>query len=235
MKSSFGKNSLLLLSFLLFGHILCAAESNTNYTLELSAIKYSSGDSKSTPDVGDSEKTKTTTIKTGDLSDSYISASVDSKYLLYVYPFAAGTSISAGYMINDAIEVGLDLGINTSKSTTGGKDTVEDSNLYGIYVTSYFPIMGDKVIELAGVVDFTSGKTKSYQADTQGNPVEHKTEVSSIFYKLGVNYVHPVSKNFQLLCGIAYSMTSSNEKVASLKTNNGDFTVKLASVRMIFN
>lgn len=208
------------------------AASSTTFTIEMPALKYSVKSDKTKPDGGSETTAKTNSLSTVPLSDAYIAATINGKVQAYFYPFTDSKMLTLGYMVTDSLELGIDLGLN-SKKVDKPKDE-STNNTYGAYAWYYLPVSAN-TMEFFGILDKTNGQTVQTVTATSGATSETKTRTEGLSLKIGAQFVHPITKNFHYVGGISYSFANSEEKESKVKTTTGDFSIKIASVRMIFN
>lgn len=229
-----GRKSCLLLAGILSSGVSFADESTsplTSFTIEMPLLKYSAKEEKTKVDQGAEETKKTTAMHAVPLADAYLSATIKKKVVLYVYPFTDAKTFTLGYLWSDAWEFGVDIGLDSVK-VDKPKDE-KTNNLYGAYVWYYLPV-GSNTLEMYGIYDWSNEKTSERKTDTSNNVTEEKSETTTSSLKIGAQYVYSISKNFQYLGGIFYNLVDAKEKETKTKTKGSEFSVKLASVRMLF-
>ncbi len=208
------------------------AEEEASFTFHLPVLNYSSA-SSSAKDSSVTPSTKTTqttsTAKTNDLSGSYLEASWG-KVNLYVYPFNAASIVSPSYMVKDNLELGLDLALN-SLSINKPKETA-NTNEYGVWGIYYVNVTKAIVIENGLNVDYITNSGKK-TVTVNGVDADQKTNDNTLAVKVTINAVVPLAKNVNYLGGISYEMDKADNKEAKVKTDKGNFSVNIATVRLI--
>lgn len=99
-------------------------------SLQFTGLKWAQSSSK----YSDEDITrKSTSLMTGDLVDAVVYATIG-KWNVYFYPFQdINALVSLSYMVRDDLEVGVDLGLNSSKLKEPKSEF--SSDLFGAFVT----------------------------------------------------------------------------------------------------
>ena len=234
MSFCFRKNDLLIVTVLSCSASMSFAEETsplTSFAIEMPLLKYSSKEEKTKIDAAAETTAKTTAMHAVPLADAYLSATIRKKVVLYVYPFTDVKTFTLGYLWSDALEFGVDLGLDSVK-VDKPKDE-KSNNLYGAYVWYYLPV-GSNTLEMFGIYDWANQKTSEMKEDASNNVIEEKSETTTISLKIGAQYVYSISKNFQYVGGISYNLVDAKEKETKTKTKGSEFSIKLASVRILF-
>lgn len=209
-----------------------AADDRATMTLNLPALQYGSTNSETKPDGGTSAKAKTDTVTTGDMANSYVSLGFGN-YLFYYYFLSDLKAVSIGYMVTPMVEVGVDFGMNTSK--TDKPKTEDNSTLIGLYGYAY-PKLGSMDSEFGLIFDSLSEKgTEMVDADGDagpGAPAEVKSDTSSTQIKFVANVMLPIRKNLNYVGGIWYQSNSADDKESKVKNTQSGFGINLATMRV---
>ena len=204
------------------------AEDEGSFTFHLPLVNYSNSSAKAKSE-GVTSTVKTTQTKTADLDGSYLEASWG-KANLYLYPFADSKKISPSYLVTDAIEVGLDLGINAS--TIDMPKNSDSSSLFGVFGIYYANLT--KTIVLENSLNIGMKTNSGTVTETvAGVATETKSKNSDLTIAVSVNAVVPLAKNVQYVGGLSYTMDNNDDKQNKVKTSTGTLGVNLATVRLI--
>lgn len=204
-----------------------AADDRATFTLNLPALSYGSVNSESKPDGGTSAKAKADSVSTGDMANAYVSIGFGN-CVFYYYFLSDLKAISLGYMVTPIIEVGVDFGMNNSK--TDKPKNEDNSTLFGVYGYVY-PKLGTMDSEFGLIIDSLSEKGTE-TTDVAGTPTEVKSNSSSMQTKLVANVLLPIRKNLNYVGGIWYQMNSAEDKEAKVKKSESGFGVNLATMRI---
>ena len=204
------------------------AEDEGSFTFHLPLVNYSSASAQAKSNAVTST-VKTTQSKTSDLSGSYVEASWG-KANLYLYPFFDSKMLSASYYVIDALEVGLDLGVNSS--TVDKPKSNANSTLVGVFGLYTVHLTKAIALENSLNIDMTTSSSKVTET-VAGVATETKTKNSDLAVKLIVNAVVPLAKNIQYLGGLSYTSDHNDNKQDKMKTTTGTLGVNLATVRLI--
>jgi hypothetical protein len=204
-----------------------AADDRATVTFNLPGLTYSSTNNESKPDGGDAVKQKGTDMVTGDLGDSYVQFTFGN-CAMYFYPYNNLKVVSFGYMVTDMVEVGIDLGLNSSK--VDKPKTESTDNTFGVYAFAY-PKLGNLDSEAGLTIDQGTETGKKTEVDATGKETEVKTNVAKMETKLAANVIVPIRKNLQYVGGLFYKMSSENDKEAKIKNSTSGFGVNLLTMR----
>lgn len=199
------------------------AEDKGSLTVSLPALKYSTVSTKRGSDAD-----KEAGLKSVDLSDAYVQATFG-KVNFYVNPFQTTKKFSVSYSISDAIEAGLNLGLNSWKID---KAKVEDnSTLVGLW-GFYYLAMGSMTGEFG--LGFDSTTMKSTPAPVAPAPTSDKKESSKTDITITVNDVIPLAKNVSFVPGFSYVMSTTNKKkpTPTQKDTDNALNLTVASFRV---
>lgn len=150
---------------------------------------------------------------------------------VYVYPFADLRMTSISYMVTDVVELGLDLGLNSS--TVDKPKASESMNTVGLFGT-YLAELGSNSLEAGLIIDQTQMSKETTTIDaTSGAETKVKESSTALLVKPSVTVVVPVTKTLKYFAGLAYSMNTENSKVEDAKTKvmTNTFSATLAGVR----
>jgi hypothetical protein len=207
------------------------AEANpATFTFQYSGLRWTTNTTKSTDQNGEETEQKSTSLLTADLVNSMVYMTIDGKLKLYFYPFQDGNAlVSAGYKVRDDLEVGLDLGINSTRIDQ--PKSTSQASLFGGFATwsVAFPTF---VLENGIVLDSSSFKT----LNTNGITGEEETsEFSGAFLKVGFTAVVPIAKNAAYFTGAWFAMDHSKNKAVDAKLSSSQFGITLAGLRITLN
>ncbi len=222
-----------LLVSTLFG-ASAASAADATLTLNLPALSYSTTETKVKPDGGTEAKETTSGLATADLSQSYASVQFGS-FLFYAYPFVDSKMVSLSYAVSEMIEVGLNLGLSSTKLKEAKTDS--NKNLVGIFAWVY-PKLGAVNAEAGLSIDQSTETGKSTTSVTVGTTTttaEAKTNMSTLDVKLVANILVPLAKNLNYTAGFWYLMSNMNDKENKVKSTDGGFGLNIASLRLTLN
>jgi hypothetical protein len=206
------------------------AQEVTGVSVHMPLLVHGSAAVDTKPDGGDSVKSKETTLTTAPLDESYVTLSWG-KVSVYIYPFADLHLTSLSYMVTDEVELGLDLGLNSSSVDKPKSSSAE--NLVGVFAT-YYAELGANSLEALLIVDQTQTKNETTTVDeTSGAETKSETTSTVMLVKPSVTVLVPLNKTMKYFAGLAYSMETSEEKVGDAKTkvSTNTFSATLAGVR----
>lgn len=192
-------------------------------SLQFTALRWAQSDTKYSDEA---TKREITTLNSGDLVDSLIWATID-KVNLYFYPFQDSNALlSIGYMVRDDLEIGLDLGVNTSQVKNPKSEL--SSNLLGVFATWIVPV-GDYALENVGIFDVTSSKSTEVNTTTGE---EDSIKVNGTFFKLSSSIVIPIAKNAWYMGGVWWASENGENMSADTTKKSTQFGINVAGLRM---
>ncbi len=204
-----------------------AEASPATFTFQYSGLRWTANTIKSTDQNGEKTEQRSTSLLTADLVNSMVYMTIGGKLKLYFYPFQDGNAlVSAGYKVRDDLEVGLDLGLNSTRIDQP-KETSQAS-LFGGFATwsLAFPTF---VLENSIVLDSSSFKTLT----TNGLTGEEETrEFSGAFLKVELTAVVPIAKNASYFAGAWFAMDHSKDNSVDAKLSSSQFGITLAGLRI---
>jgi hypothetical protein len=192
-------------------------------SLQFTGLRWALSDTKYSDEA---DKREITTLTSGDLVDSLIWATIN-KVNIYFYPFQDSNALlSIGYMVRDDLEIGLDLGVNTSKVKNPKSEL--SSDLLGIFSTWIVPV-GDYALENVGIFDVTSAKSTEINGTTGE---EDSVKVTGTFFKLSSSIVIPIAKNAWYMGGLWWASENGKNMSADTTKKSTQFGVNVAGLRM---
>ncbi len=218
-----------LISALVMGSMTSTAwaeekdEPGASFSLQFSGLRWAKSKSKAS----DEETSRDlTTLMTGDLVDSSVWATVG-KFNLYFYPFQDVNSlVSLGYMLRDDLEIGVDLGLNSSKL----KDPKSElsSDLFGAFATWSVPFDAC-VLESFAVFDLVKSESTEINSTTGE---EETTKLTGNFLKISSSVVIPLAKNASYLAGVWWAAENGKNHADDTTTKSTQFGLTLAAFRI---
>ncbi len=217
------------MSALLIGSLSSAAgaeekeEPGASFSFQFSGLRWAKSKSKASDEDTNRELT---TLMTGDLIDSSVWATVG-KFNLYFYPFQDVNSlVSLGYMLRDDLEIGVDLGLNSSK----WKDPKSElsSDLFGVFATWSVPFDG-YVLENFAVLDVVKSESTEINSTTTE---EETTKITGNFLKISSSVVIPLAKNASYLAGLWWAAENGKNHADDTTTKSTQFGLTLAAFRL---
>jgi len=206
-----------------------AAAGKGTVTFSFPVLDYTSTESKVKPDGGAEAKETTTKLETAELSAAYVQGTLGNLNF-YFYPFTPAKVVSGSYLIDDKFEIGLNLGLNSTKAKEA--DTSSDDTLVGGFFY-FYPELGPTTGEFGLNIDSVSSKSESIDA-SGATPTAVKTNDSGTKIKLIANVV-PMSKNFYYAGGLWYGIDSSEHKESKAKTTDNRLGLNLATLRFMLD
>ncbi len=205
--------------------IASAADGNASLFLQFSGLKWSSADEDTTDSAGTESKETTSTLKTSELGDALFWVTID-KFNLYFNPFTESSRLfNLGYMFTDALELGLDIGINNTKKDESKDETTE--NLYGLFATWYQPL-GKWNLEATLNLDMVNIENKIGATATTPSS---KTKVDGSNIKVQALFFYSLAKNAWYEGGLSYQMRNL-EGDGEAKVETSQIDVTLAGIRV---
>ncbi len=196
-------------------------------TFQYSGYKWNSTTSKSTDTNGNETERKGTSTLTADLVDSLIYVTIGGKLNLYLYPFQDGNALaSVGYMVRDDLELGIDLGLNSTKIDEPKEE--DHATLFGAFATYTVPV-SNFALENAVVIDMTKLNSSSV-SETTG--AESTTEINGVFIKASVNAIIPIAKNALYFAGPWLAIDNTKNASSDSKRASSQFGLTLAGLRI---
>lgn len=206
----------------LAGAAAAATDGNASLFLQFSGLKWSSTDSDVTDSAGTKTSSTTDGLSTLALGDALVWVTID-KVNLYFNPFGGAKVLNVGYMFTEALEIGLDLGINTSKNDKSKAESTD--NLYGIFGTWYQPA-GPGTLEASLFIDMINQETK-----TPGPSGVATAKADGTQIKAQAVYLYPLAKNAWYEGALAYTMRNL-EGDGEEKDEASVIDVTLAGIRV---
>lgn len=192
-------------------------------SLQFSGLKW---DQTKTKYSDEDSARESTSLMTGDLVDASVYAAIG-KVNLYFYPFLDLNSlVSIGYMIQDNLEVGIDLGLNASKIKEPKNEL--SSDLMGAFTTWTVAFDGF-ALENFAVLDFTRVESTMYNSTTNE---DDKTKVTGTFMKVSSTVVVPIAKNAFYMGGIWLAAERNKNDTLDVTKNSTQFGLMLAGLRL---
>lgn len=204
-----------------------AAEDKATLILNLPALSYQSSNDSTKPDGGDEAKAKRTQTMTQDLGGSYAEV-LFGKCATYFYPFNDAKLVSFGYLVTDAVEVGLDLGLNSHKIDKPKDEST--SNTLGLYA-AYTQALGKNAAEFVLYADSITNKGEKTE-DVNGAETVIKTNSQTTVTKLTANYVMALRPNLAYVGGIWFGSTKTKDKEAKADASESGFGLNLMTLRL---
>lgn len=196
-------------------------------SFQYSGLKWTRTHGKITDTSGQKSERKATSLLSGDLVDSFIYATIGGKLNLYFYPFQDSSSlISAGYMLRDNLEVGVDLGLDATR-VDEPKDEYS-SDLFGAFAT-YTANFDGFAVENIATLDFTRVESTIFNNQTSQ---DDKSKTSGTFLKLSATAIVPIAKNAFYLAGFWLAGDRSKNHTLDSKRTSGQFGLMLAGLRI---
>lgn len=198
-------------------------EASASFSVQFSGLRWAQSKTKYSDE---DSKREMTTLMTGDLVDSLVWATVG-KFNLYFYPFQDINSlVSLGYMIRDDLEVGVDLGLNSSKM----KDPKSElsSDLFGAFVTWSVPFDG-YILENFAVLDVTRSEATEINSTTNE---EETTKITGNFFKISSSVVVPIAKNASYMAGVWWAAENGKNQATDVTKKSTQFGLTLAGLRL---
>jgi|GEM_PF-3543759 len=197
------------------------------FTFQYSGLRWTANTTKSTDQNGEKTEQKSTSLMTADLAHSMVYMTIGDKLKLYFYPFQDGNAlVSAGYMLRDDLEVGLDLGLNSTRIDQ--PKGISQASLFGGFATWAVPFP-TFVLENSIILDSSSFKTLTTNSLTGD---EETSEFSGAFLKVGATAVVPIAKNASYLAGVWFAMDHSKNNSVAAKRSSSQFGITLAGLRI---
>lgn len=194
-----------------------------SFSLQFSGLKWAQSTTKYSDE---SSKRELTTLMTADLVDSMIWTSFG-KVNLYFYPFLDSNAlVSLSYMVRDDLELGIDLGLNTSKMKDPKSELTSD--LFGGFVTWLVPLENYTLENLA-ILDFT--RTESTEINSTTNE-EQTVKITGNFLKISSNIVVPIAKNAWYMAGVWWATENGKNQTADTTKKSTQFGLTLAGLRL---
>jgi len=212
-----------LTTLMLRTHTVLAEEAKpASLSLQFSGLKWQESSSK---EDGADATTKATQTLTADLVDGTLWLTFDERWNFYLYPFQdANALLSIGYMLREDLEIGVDLGLNSTKVTD--PDAEVKSDIFGAFATWIVPV-SSYALEIGAVYDLLTLKVKEADAVT-GDMTTSNTTGS--YMKVSSTLVIPLAKNAQYIGGVWYATDDS--KTAGVKTKQSQLGLLLAGIRI---
>lgn len=212
-----------LATFMFQTHAALADEARpASLSLQFSGLKWQESHSK---EDGTDGTIKATQQLTADLVDATLWLTFDGRWNFYLYPFQdANALLSLGYMLRDDLEIGIDLGLNSTKVTN--PDAEVKSDIFGVFGTWSVPV-SSFMLENVAVYDLLTLKVKETDP-VSGAMTSSKTTGS--YMKISSTVVLPLAKNAQYLGGVWYATDDS--KTAGIKLKKSQFGLLLAGIRI---
>lgn len=198
-------------------------ETAASFSFQFSGLRWAQSNTKYSDE---DSKREATTLMTGDLVDSLVWATVG-RFNLYFYPFQDINSlVSLGYMIRDDLEIGVDLGLNSSKI----KDPKSElsSDLFGAFVTWSVPIQSF-VLENFAVFDVTRSESTEINSTTNE---EETTKITGSFFKISSTVIVPIAKNASYMAGVWWAAENGKNHAADTTKKSTQFGLTLAGLRL---
>lgn len=223
------KLRIFFMSALLFGGSTRAAwaeeseSTSASFSFQFSGLRWAQSKTKYSDEDSNREMTS---LMTGDLVDSSVWATIGN-FNLYFYPFQDINSlVSLGYMIRDDLEIGVDLGLNSSKL----KDPKSElsSDLVGAFVTWSVPL-ASYVLENFAVLDVTRSESTDINSTTNE---EETTKITGNFFKISSSIVVPLSKNASYLAGVWWAAENGKNHAADTTKKSSQIGLTLAALRL---
>jgi len=169
---------------------------------------------------------KSTSLMTGDLVDAVVYATI-SKWNVYFYPFQdINALVSLSYMVRDDLEVGVDVGLNSSKLKEPKSEF--SSDLLGAFVTWGVGFEGFSLENFA-VLDYT--RVESTTLNTTTN-MDETSKVTGSFVKISSTAVVPIAKNAHYLAGIWAAAERGTNHALDTTKKSSQFGLMLAGLRL---
>ncbi len=218
-----------LVSASLFAMQAYAAESSVKFTLVQPILNYESSSDKTTPDVGASSKTETTSLgMPANATELWIQ---HGQTMLYLYPAANDYFGISRLMMNDTLEVGANIGINDLKVKDGNETSATKFGLFAYYYVNAGPV----ILEPNLAFNIISDKSETVTAATATAPAgTSKTNNAGTEINLGVNVVYALDSRLDYVGGLTYNMTNMEEKESKTEMESSSFSIMLSSLRLKF-
>lgn len=196
-------------------------------TLNFSVLNYSMNSKSDTPDGGTKTSSKETKLDTAKVGGAYAQFTLGN-FNVYLNPFGDDKKVSPSFMvIPDFLEVGLDIGLNSTSVDKPAKMSTNDTTL-GLFAWVY-PKLGSMTSEIGLVIDQVSNKESD---ESSGTAV--KKESSNMTEMVAANIVVPLAKNFNYVGGLSYTNGAGTVKEPATskgKNTSGEFGLNLVSLR----
>ncbi|HYX34932.1 MAG TPA: hypothetical protein VE954_17685 [Oligoflexus sp.] len=188
------------------------------FSLQIPVLKYTTSSIKTESPQGSSNE-KVNDLSTQVLDDGFIGITLG-KLGLYLYPFDDGNHlVSAGYMITDNIELGVDLGLNQSSSQGAGTKDSTQIGAWGYYYSTL------------GSLGLENGLSLNTSSRTDRNPPNPDAKSDEFSIKISSTVVYPLAKNLRYLGG-AFIRNKSLDGDGGIKTSTFQFGFILAGLRL---
>jgi hypothetical protein len=200
-----------------------SASPGASFSLQFTGLRW---DQSRTKYSDEAKARESTHIKTGDLADSVVWATID-RLNVYFYPFQDSNAlVSVGYMLRDDLELGLDLGVNATR--VEDPKTEMSSNLMGAFVTWSLPF-ASQILENYAVFNFMTAEATDVNTSTQE---EETRKQSGSSFKASSTVIIPLARNVWYMTGIWWATEKGKDHGTQVTRSSSQFGVTLAGLRL---
>ena len=208
-----------------------AVSAETSFILQLPILDYSETSTTITSNESSGISSKSSSLETAQLENSYLSIGMDS-FVLYFYPFADLGYVSASYVFNETIEVGIDVGLNSSKFDNS--ENKSSSTLFGLFAGYFSPLFRENITgEYYLFLSQSSVKETSIETVETNEKIQKSDSVQSSF-KLTTDAVISLTKNVSYVAGVSFFISRDKEKESNDATKTSQIGFRFASIRVVF-